>query len=114
VTVFGTNNDDAVVVFGSGSGVSVLELAATVNIVGSESTDRLTINTLQGADVVAANGLAAGVTSLTVDGGEGDDVLIGSDGNDTLIGSAGDDVLEGGPGLDVLNGAPGDDILLQD
>ena len=52
--------------------------------------------------------------SLTADGGDGDDVLIGGAGNDTLLGGAGDDVLIGGPGLDVLDGGPGDNILIQD
>ena len=53
-------------------------------------------------------------STLTADGGDGDDVLIGGRGNDTLIGGAGDDVLIGGPGQDILDGGPGDNILIQD
>jgi Ca2+-binding RTX toxin-like protein len=114
VTVFGTDGDDAVVVVGDASGVSVLGLAAQVSITGSEAAnDRLVINALGGADVVQASGLTGAAIGLTADGGAGDDVLIGGDGNDTLLGGLGDDVLIGGPGQDVLDGGPGDNILIQ-
>jgi hemolysin type calcium-binding protein len=42
--------------------------------------------------------------AITVDGGAGDDRLIGAAGEDYLSGGAGDDVLEGGEGGDVLEG----------
>ena len=75
--------------------------------------DRLTVNALAGDDVVDASALAAGAMLLTLDGGAGDDVLIGGAGNDTLLGGEGDDVLIGGPGLDTLDGGPGDDVVIQ-
>jgi Ca2+-binding RTX toxin-like protein len=113
VIVNGTAGNDAVVVVGNGSGVSVLGLAAQVNIAGAEAAnDRLTVNALAGDDVVNASGLAAGAIQFTADGGDGDDVLIGSAGNHTLLGGAGDDVLIGGPGQHVLDGGPGDNIVL--
>jgi Ca2+-binding RTX toxin-like protein len=61
--------------------------------------------------VADASGLQDGTIRFTVDGGAGDDVLIGSAGADTLLGGEGDDVLEGGPGLD---GGPGNNIVVQD
>ena len=63
---------------GDASGVSVIGLAAQVNITGAEAAnDRLTVNALAGDDVVDASGLSAGAIQLTADGGDGDDVLIG-------------------------------------
>ena len=101
-------------VAGDASGLSVVGLAAQVNVTGAESaSDRLTINALAGDDVVDASGLVAGVILFTADGGEGDDVLIGSDGDDVLLGGPGDDVLLGGLGTDVLDGGDGDDIEIQ-
>jgi len=47
-----------------------------------------------------------------IDGGDGTDVLIGSTGNDTLFGSNGRDVLFGGSGADSLHGGADDDILI--
>jgi len=114
VIVNATNGDDVATVSGNAAGVSVLGLAAQVNISGAEAAnDRLTLNMLAGDDVVEASGLSAGAILLTANGGDGDDVLIGSDGGDILLGGTGDDVLLGGPGLDILDGGPGDDIEIQ-
>lgn len=115
VIVNGTSGDDVIQVIGDASGVAVLGLSATINIVGSEAAnDRLTVNALAGDDVIEASGLAAGALALVGDGGQNDDILVGSDGNDTLLGGDGDDVLLGGPGQDVLDGGLGDNILIQD
>jgi Ca2+-binding RTX toxin-like protein len=114
VVVNGTNTADVITAVGDASGVSVLGLAARVNITGSESAnDRLAINALGGDDVIEATGLAAGAIGLTEDGGAGDDVLIGSAGDDVIQGGAGDDVLIGGPGQDILDGGTGNNILIQ-
>jgi Ca2+-binding RTX toxin-like protein len=115
IIINATNDDDVALVFGDASGVSVLGLAARVNIVGFDPLmDRIEINTLAGDDVIEASGLAAGAIQLTANGGAGDDILVGGDGNDTLIGEAGDDVLIGGPGpQDILDGGPGDNIIIQ-
>jgi Ca2+-binding RTX toxin-like protein len=114
VIINATSGDDVVLVVGDNGSVSILGLAAQVNITGLEAAhDRIVINTLAGDDVVEASGLAAGVVQLTADGGDGNDVLIGSDGNDVLTGGAGDDVLLGGLGIDVLDGGLGDDIEIQ-
>ncbi|MBP3959651.1 hypothetical protein J8F10_30770 [Gemmata sp. G18] len=113
VIVNGTNGDDAIVVFGTGTGAQVLGLAATVNIIGAEpANDRLVVNALAGNDVVEASGLTGSAIQFTGNGGDGDDVLIGGDGNDTLLGGAGDDVLIGGPGADILDGGTGDNVLI--
>jgi Ca2+-binding RTX toxin-like protein len=115
VIVNGTTRNDTFTVAGNASGVSVSGLSAQVNIRGAETAnDQLIINTLAGDDVVDASGLSADAIPLTVNGGDGNDVLIGGAGNDTLNGGAGDDVLIGGPGVDALDGGPGNNILIQD
>jgi Ca2+-binding RTX toxin-like protein len=115
VIVKGTDGNDVITVAGDSAGVTVQGLAATVNIVGSEATlDQLRIDALAGDDVVSAEGLQAGAIKLTIDGGPGNDVLIGSAGDDELFGGDGDDILEGGPGLDVLDGGAGNNVLIQD
>jgi len=45
-------------------------------------------------------------------GNGGDDVLVGQEGNDVLIGGAGRDILIGGMGVDELFGLEGDDLLI--
>jgi Ca2+-binding RTX toxin-like protein len=114
VIVNGTNGNDVIGASGDATGVSVLGLAARVNVTGAEAAnDRLTIAAQAGDDVVDGSGLAAGAIQFAADGGDGDDVLIGGAGNDTLTGAAGDDVLIGGSGLDQLNASPGNDIVIQ-
>ena len=55
-----------------------------------------------------------------IDGGAGNDTIIGSDANEEIVGGAGDDDLQGGAGDDVLtdsqgtntlSGGSGDDII---
>jgi Ca2+-binding RTX toxin-like protein len=114
VTAIGTDGDDVVQAFGDAAGVSVVGLAARIDIRGAEAADdRLAVNLLAGDDLFDGSGLAANSIQLTVDGGDGDDVLIGGAGSDTLLGGAGDDVLIGGGGLDVLDGGTGDNVVIQ-
>ena len=113
VTVVGTAGSDIAVVAGQGSNLEVVGLAVGITVTGVEPTlDRLTVSGLDGDDVVDASGIAAGSMLLTVNGGVGDDVLIGGDGDDIISGNEGDDVLLGGPGVDTLDGGPGDDTLI--
>jgi len=114
VIVNGTNGDDVVVVAGDASGTAVFGLAANVTITGAANAeDRVTVNSLDGDDVVEASSLTVTGTQLTANGGNGDDILIGGDGPDVLNGNAGDDVLIGGPGIDILDGGPDDNVVIQ-
>lgn len=82
----------------------------TMDLNGLEA---LRVNALAGDDIVDAHALTSGLTSLTLDGGDGNDQLIGSAGNDVLLGGNGDDKLVGGPGQDVLDGGTGSNVLIQ-
>jgi len=115
VTINGTTNNDAITISGSvASGVSITGLQAAVNITGSEPTmDALFIKGLEGDDALIASDLEAGVIILTVDGGPGNDVIVGSKGDDILLGGDGDDILNGGPGQDVLDGGTGANVIIQ-
>ena len=114
VIVNGTNGKDAITVGGRDGTARVAGLAARVIVTNAEpANDTLTINALAGNDVVDASGLRSSSVALTLDGGAGNDVLVGSAGNDSLFGREGDDVLRGGPGQDVLDGGPGNNILIQ-
>src|SRR5439155_20767862 len=58
-------------------------------------------------------GLAA-LMSVTVDGGAGDDRLLGTDGNDTLIGGDGNDFIDGNAGADTAFLGNGKDTFTWD
>jgi Ca2+-binding RTX toxin-like protein len=109
-----TNGDDIVQLDDSAGSVFTSGLETRVDVVRPEAAnDRLTFNALAGDDVVEMSRVPAGILSLTADGGNDDDVLIGSDGADTLFGGAGDDVLIGGPATDVLDGGTGTNTVIQ-
>jgi Ca2+-binding RTX toxin-like protein len=68
VVVNATNGNDAIDVSGDTQVVKVSGLAATTEILHSEASDRLDVNTLAGADTVGFAGLAAGSIQHFVDG----------------------------------------------
>lgn len=108
----GTNGDDAIDVFGAGTSVSVLGLAARVNITNAEgANDSLVINALGGNDTITATTMPAGVIKLTVDGGAGNDTILGSQGADVVLGGAGNDFVFGDNGNDVALMGAGDDVF---
>jgi len=109
-----TDGNNAVHVHGDASGVAVTGLPAAISIVHAEPTDQLRVDGRGGDDAIEAANLTSDALALTLDGGDGADVLIGGAGDDALIGGAGDDVLIGGPGLDTLDGGPGANVLIQD
>jgi Ca2+-binding RTX toxin-like protein len=97
VVVDGTPGDDVEVVSAAGPNAQVNGLQAVVQVTGAGiATDRLTVKGLAGNDVLDATS-AAGSLPLTLDGGDGDDFLVGD---------ASRNVLLGGPGQDVINGVP--------
>ena len=109
VIVNGTNGADAIKVAGSASGITVSGLAASVHISGNEaSNDQLSVNALAGDDTIDASGLQANAIALTLNGGDGTDILIGSQGADLVNGGRGNDVALMGAGDDTFVWNPGD------
>ena len=93
------------------------------NIEGGRNNDIL----IAGDTTLSAEEIKNMVTSGTIDlskfetstkeknslnGGSGDDVLIGDVGNDIIYGETGDDVIFGGKGNDFLSGGYGEDIIV--
>jgi len=110
VTVNATQGDDVVSVAGDPGGVTVSGLQATVNIFSPEqANDRLTVNGLAGDDVLDTSGLEADGIQLTLNGGLGEDILIGSEGGDLFNGGDGNDTAFMGAGDDTFVWNPGDD-----
>ena len=74
-----------------------------------QANDRLTVNGLGGDDVINASSLEADGIQLTMNGGLGEDILIGSEGDDLFNGGDGNDTAFMGAGDDVFVWNPGDD-----
>ena len=88
-------------------------LAATVAVRG-DTGDALVVNGNGGDDVIDASGNLAALTKLTLDGGAGNDRILGSNGADVLIGGAGNDFIDGQQGNDTALLGAGDDVFQWD
>ena len=73
------------------------------------ANDRLILNGQGGDDVINASGLEAGAVQLTINGGLGNDIIIGSEGDDLINGGDGNDTALMGAGNDTFVWNPGDD-----
>jgi Ca2+-binding RTX toxin-like protein len=110
VTVNGTQGDDVFGAAGDAGGINVFGLKAAVNVFFQEqANDRLTLNALGGHDTVDATSLEADGIQLTMNGGLGNDVLLGSEGDDLVNGGDGNDLALMGAGDDTFVWNPGDD-----
>jgi Ca2+-binding RTX toxin-like protein len=110
VTVNGTNGADVFGAAGDAGGVNVFGLHTAVDIFFAEvANDRLTLNGLGGDDTINGTSLEADGIQLTINGGLGNDVMIGSEGGDLFNGGDGDDTALMGAGNDTFVWNPGDD-----
>jgi Ca2+-binding RTX toxin-like protein len=115
VIVTGTNNADVIDVVGSGTSVAVVGLPASINITNSEgANDSLVINAGAGNDSINASTLVADITRLTIDGGAGNDTILGSRGADVLVGGDGNDFIDGQQGNDIARLGAGNDVFQWD
>lgn len=78
------------------------------------TTERLIVNMNGGDDRFSATGNLAALIGVTVDGGAGDDTILGSNGADTLFGGADNDFIDGQQGGDVAFLGDGDDVFQWD
>jgi Ca2+-binding RTX toxin-like protein len=65
------------------------------------TSEKLVLNANGGDDSSSATGNLAALIAMTVDGGTGNDSLLGSNGIDILLGGAGNDFVDGQQGNDV-------------
>lgn len=100
-----------------GTDNDVLEpTSPSANVAGDLGTDRVSYElvatpltlAMQNATDITVNGSATIVTGVErVEGGSGDDTLVGQSGHDELFGGEGNDTIEGRGGGDILDGGPG-------
>jgi Ca2+-binding RTX toxin-like protein len=74
--------------------------------------ERLQLNAGGGNDTVTGNPGVAALIKTEINGGDGNDVLVGTDGNDVMKGGAGNDSVAGAQGNDDMAGDDGDDLLI--
>jgi Ca2+-binding RTX toxin-like protein len=85
-----------------------------VSVNQTDASDQQAVNALGGNDFLSAASVGAGVISLTLDGGTGNDTILGSSGADLLLGGDGDDSVDGNPGGDTALLGIGNDTFTWD
>jgi Ca2+-binding RTX toxin-like protein len=78
------------------------------------TTENLVLNMNGGDDSFSATGNLAALIKLTVDGGDGNDTILGSNGADLLLGGDGNDFIDGQQGDDVALLGAGNDVFQWD
>jgi Ca2+-binding RTX toxin-like protein len=93
---------------GANAAVFTATGSAAIDVAGVE---QLVVEGGAGNDtIVGQNGIGT-LTQLTLDGGTGNDTLRGGDGNDILLGGSGNDFVDGNIGSDTVNLGSGDDVF---
>ena len=78
------------------------------------TSEKLVLNANGGDDSYSATGNLAALIAITVDGGTGNDTLLGSNGVDILLGGDGNDFVDGQQGNDTAFLGAGDDTFQWD
>ncbi len=91
----------------TGSGSDTVTIG-NLNLVGALV---LNVNGEDGNDILNATGAATGSVLMVLNGGTGDDLIVGGNGGDSLDGGDGADVVNGGGGNDSVNGGNGSDTM---
>jgi Ca2+-binding RTX toxin-like protein len=103
----GTNAGDTIAIAANGSEVTTFSPGTTrLDTLGAES---LLVLGLNGDDTISAVGNLAALTPITMDGGSGEDRILGSNGADLLLGGAGNDFVDGQQGTDTALLGTGND-----
>jgi Ca2+-binding RTX toxin-like protein len=87
------------------------QIAFSIDIGTSE---KLNLNANAGDDTFTGGTGIAGVMTTTIDGGVGNDTLLGTDAADRLIGGDGNDFIDGNKGADVAIMGAGNDTFVWD
>jgi Ca2+-binding RTX toxin-like protein len=110
--VDGSNGADAFVATANGTRVALAESNSGALLdVQVETVD---MNALGGSDTFSGAGNLAALAVFDVDGGGGNDTLLGTNGADTLRGGSGDDSVDGNQGSDTVDLGAGKDALRWD
>jgi len=78
------------------------------------TSEKLVLNAMGGEDTYSATGNLAVLIGITVDGGTGNDQLLGSNGVDILLGGDGNDFVDGQQGNDTAFLGAGEDTFQWD
>jgi Ca2+-binding RTX toxin-like protein len=114
VEVNGGNGAEQFTATANGTRVRFDRLDSAPFAIDIGTSEKLVLNANGGNDSFSATGNLAALIAITVDGGAGNDTILGSNGVDLLLGADGDDFVDGQQGNDVALLGAGDDVFQWD
>lgn len=114
VEVNGGNGAETFTVTANGTRVRFDRLNPAPFSIDIGTSENLVVNMNGGNDSFSATGNLAALIKITVDGGAGDDTILGSNGADLLRGGDGNDFIDGQQGNDVAFLGAGNDVFQWD
>ncbi len=114
VEVNGGGGAEAFTVTANGTRVRFDRLDPAPFSIDIGTSENLVLNANGGNDSFSATGNLAALIKITVDGGAGDDTILGSNGIDLLLGGDGNDFIDGQQGNDVAFMGAGNDVFQWD
>jgi Ca2+-binding RTX toxin-like protein len=114
VEVNGGNGDEVFTTTANGTRVRFDRLTPAPFSIDIGTSEKLTLNANGGQDSFSATGNLAALIAITVDGGAGNDTILGSNGADLLLGGDGNDFVDGQQGNDTAFLSAGDDTFQWD
>ena len=114
VEVNGGNGDEQFTTTANGTRVRFDRITPAPFSIDIGTSEKLVLNANGGVDSFSATGNLAALIEITVDGGTGNDTILGSNGIDLLLGGDGDDFVDGQQGNDVAFLGAGDDTFQWD
>ena len=112
--VNGGNGAEVFTVTANGTRVRFDRLDPAPFAIDIGTTEKLVVNMNGGDDSFSATGNLAALIGITVDGGAGNDTILGSNGADLLLGGDGNDFIDGQQGNDTAFLGAGDDVFQWD
>ena len=111
--ISGTNGPDVITLAVDPNNANVLEVNTGTTVQNFDRTTFTAIVAQLGGGDDHFSVVTTGLTdkALFVDGGNGNDVIVGSDGNDVLLGGNGSDQIFGASGDDLIFGGSGSDFV---
>ncbi len=112
--VNGGGGDEDFTVTANGTRVRFDRLDPAPFAIDIGTTENLVVNMNGGDDSFSATGNLSPLIKITVDGGAGNDTILGSNGIDLLLGGDGNDFIDGQQGNDTGRLGAGDDVFQWD
>ncbi|MEJ2622928.1 MAG: calcium-binding protein [Candidatus Thiodiazotropha sp.] len=112
-TIRGTGNNDNIHAHINFDGTVDVNINGNTYHLTAEQAQNLKIEGGDGHDNIQVSGQQFGPDKdVSIDGGNGNDVIRGSSGDDVITGGFGDDWIDGGAGNDDIRGGFGNDSLI--